>query len=65
MLVTLMLSTQTKDQVTFAAMQRLKQHGLTCSNINETEEAEIARLIHPVGFWKVSLKSTLYCSITY
>jgi len=51
-LVTLMLSTQTKDQVTFAAMQRLKQHGLTCSNINETEEAEIARLIHPVGFWK-------------
>lgn len=53
-LVSLMLSSQTKDQVTFAAMQKLRKHGLTIENIINTDENVIATLIHPVGFWKVS-----------
>ncbi len=52
-LVSLMLSSQTKDQVTFAAMQKLRKHGLTIENIINTDENVIATLIHPVGFWKV------------
>ena len=53
-LVSLMLSSQTKDQLTFAAMEKLKQHGLTCMNIINTNETDIAQLIYPVGFWKVT-----------
>lgn len=39
-LVALMLSSQTKDEVTFAAMQRLIAHGCT---------AEGASLVHNIG----------------
>ena len=53
-LVSLMLSSQTKDQITAQAMQALKRHGLTIENIISTPEEEIAKLIHPVGFWRVS-----------
>lgn len=49
-----MLSSQTKDQVTFAAMEKLKAHGLTIENILKTPSAKIGELIYPVGFWKVS-----------
>lgn len=49
-----MLSSQTKDQVTFAAMEKLRKHGLTVENIINTGEEVIAKLIHPVGFWKVT-----------
>lgn len=52
-LVSLMLSSQTKDQLTFAAMEKLKKHGLTVENVINTDEEVIANLIHPVGFWKV------------
>jgi endonuclease-3 len=48
-----MLSSQTKDQVTDAAMTNLRGHGLTIDNILDMEEKEIADLIYPVGFWKV------------
>lgn len=48
-----MLSSQTKDQITAQAMTALKNHGLTIENIISTPEEEIARLIHPVGFWRV------------
>lgn len=50
-----MLSSQTRDQVTYAAMQRLVQHGLTIDNILETEDDMLGKLINPVGFWKVGL----------
>ena len=53
-LISLMLSSQTKDQVTFAAMEKLKAHGLTVENILKTPSAKIGELIYPVGFWKVS-----------
>ena len=34
-------------------MTNLKKHGLTIENILKTPEEDIARMIHPVGFWKV------------
>ena len=52
-LISLMLSSQTKDQVTFAAVEKLKQHGLTVNNILKTPHTKIGELIYPVGFWKV------------
>lgn len=54
-LISLMLSSQTKDQVTFAAMEKLKAHGLTVENILKTPTSKIGELIYPVGFWKVSV----------
>ena len=53
-LISLMLSSQRKDQVTFAAMGKLKAYGLTTENILTTSTRKIAELIYPVGFWKVS-----------
>lgn len=54
-LISLMLSSQTKDQVTFAAMEKLKAYGLTIENILKTPASKIGELIYPVGFWKVSI----------
>eukprot|EP00736_Rhodelphis_marinus_P004376 Rmarinus@m.1709 len=51
-LVAVMLSSQTKDQVTAAATGRLKQHGLTPEGLASMSESEIAGLIYPVGFYK-------------
>ena len=48
-----MLSSQTKDEVNAAAMERLKKHGLTVSNILKTDDKELGELIYPVGFWRV------------
>lgn len=39
--------------MTFAAMKKLREHGLSIDNILNTEEDVLANLIHPVGFWKV------------
>lgn len=50
-----MLSSQTRDEVTFAAMQRLKEHGLTVDNILKTDDEVLGKLIYPVGFWKVRI----------
>lgn len=49
-----MLSSQTKDQTTHAAMKRLQKHGLTVENILATDDDTLGRLIIPVSFWKVS-----------
>jgi len=54
-----MLSSQTKDEVTAGAMQQLKESGLTVSHINSLPENEVAQLIYPVGFWRVSICSKL------
>lgn len=51
-----MLSSQTKDQVTFAAMERLRARGLTIDNILQMSDEELGKLIYPVGFWKVGIK---------
>ena len=52
-LVSLMLSSQTKDEVNYAAMLRLREHGLTVENILNTEEEKLGQLgIFPVkDFW--------------
>ena len=52
-LVSLMLSSMTKDEVNFAAMTRLREHGLTVDSILEMSEETLGQLIYPVGFWKV------------
>lgn len=54
-LVSLMLSSQTKDEVVSKAMTKLKENGLTISNVINTPQEEIARMIFPVGFWNVGL----------
>ena len=52
-LVSLMLSSQTKDQITYAAMQKLqKEIGLNISTVLTTEESIIAETIKPVSFWR-------------
>lgn len=50
-----MLSSQTKDQVTAGAMQRLRARGLTVESILQTDDDLLGRLIYPVGFWRVSI----------
>nr|XP_048722735.1 endonuclease III-like protein 1 [Caretta caretta] len=55
-LLSLMLSSQTKDQVTSAAMSRLREHGLTVDNILQTDDVTLGQLIYPVGFWKNKVK---------
>lgn len=52
-LIALMLSSQTKDQVTHAAMQRLITYGCTPEIIAGTPDDTLEKLIYPVGFWKV------------
>lgn len=49
-----MLSSQTKDEVTSAAMQRLRHHGLTINNVLQTSDKMLGDLIYPVGFWRVT-----------
>jgi len=51
-----MLSSQTRDQVTFAAMNKLKEYGLSPQKMAKTSEEKIGKLIYPVGFWKVSIE---------
>lgn len=60
-LVSLMLSSQTKDEITAAAMEKLKKHGLTIQNMQSTPAETIAQLIYPVGFYKVcGISATIY-----
>ncbi|XP_033958738.1 endonuclease III-like protein 1 isoform X2 [Pseudochaenichthys georgianus] len=55
-LVSLMLSSQTKDQVTAAAMKRLRAHGCTAESILNTDDEALGKLIYPVGFWRTKVK---------
>ena len=49
-----MLSSQTNDKVNFAAMERLRNHGLSVNSVIEMSDKTLGDLIYPVGFWKVS-----------
>ncbi|XP_017022565.1 endonuclease III-like protein 1 [Drosophila kikkawai] len=55
-LVALMLSSQTKDQTTFEAMNRLKERTLTTITIKEMPVTELENLLHPVSFYKNKAK---------
>ncbi|XP_041995447.1 endonuclease III homolog 1, chloroplastic-like [Salvia splendens] len=51
-LISSLLSSQTKDQVTHGAIQRLLQNDLLSAEaINKADEGAIKELIHPVGFY--------------
>lgn len=58
-LIALMLSSQTKDQTNFAAMQRLREHGLTPENMVASDVNILEKLITPVSFYKVCLDGQL------
>ncbi|CAG7785023.1 unnamed protein product [Allacma fusca] len=61
-LLSLMLSSQTKDPVTYAAMERLKSgRSLTIDKILDMSEEELGKTIIPVGFWK---KKSIYIQKT-
>ncbi|KAI3388919.1 hypothetical protein SNEBB_006745 [Seison nebaliae] len=49
-LVSLMLSSQTKDEVTAGAMTRLTDLGLTPENMRKQTKAKLMEVIKPVGF---------------
>jgi len=53
-LVSLMLSSQTKDTMTTAAMDRLLEKGFTVQYALDIDVDELAKIIYPVGFWRVS-----------
>lgn len=48
------MSSMTKDEITSAAIGRLRQHGCSVANILSTSDDVLGKLIYPVGFWKVS-----------
>ncbi|XP_028757212.1 endonuclease III homolog 1, chloroplastic-like [Neltuma alba] len=51
-LVSSLLSSQTKDHVTHGAIQRLLQNGLlSADGLNQADEETIRKLIYPVGFY--------------
>lgn len=54
-LVSLMLSSQTKDQVNYEAMSRLKAEALTPQNIIAMDLEKLENLIKPVSFYRVSI----------
>lgn len=51
-LVGLMLSAQTRDEVTAAAMKRLRAKGLSIDFVLATAESELASVLYPVCFYK-------------
>lgn len=51
-----MLSSQTRDEVTFAACQRLKAFGLTPENLVQADPSKIQELLKPVGFYNQKTK---------
>ncbi|XP_048051962.1 endonuclease III-like protein 1 isoform X1 [Megalobrama amblycephala] len=55
-LISLMLSSQTKDHVTAGAMQRLREHDLSVNAILNMDEETLGKLIYPVGFWRTKVK---------
>ena len=64
-LVSLMLSSQTKDEVNYAAMTRLKQNGLTVDKLLDTDDDTLGKLIYPVGFWKNKVKFLVTCNMPH
>jgi len=56
-LLSLMLSSQTRDQITHAAMLRLRAHGCSLTNILNTSDEKLGELIFPVSFWKTKVKN--------
>mmetsp|Transcript_48546 Transcript_48546/g.82870 ORF Transcript_48546/g.82870 Transcript_48546/m.82870 type:complete len:293 (+) Transcript_48546:1-879(+) len=58
-LVSLMMSSQTKDVVNFEVMKKLRAHGLSVDNILATSEPNLNALIKQVGFHNVKTRNIL------
>ena len=52
---TSLICSELQDEVNYAAMMRLREHGLSVDSIIEMSDETLGKLIYPVGFWKVSL----------
>lgn len=50
-----MLSSQTKDEITYHAMLRLRENNLTPEVICNMKESVLENILHPVSFYKVSI----------
>ena len=55
-LVALMLSSQTRDQVVGAAMRKLQAHGLTIENVLATDDEVLRAMLFGVGFYNNKTK---------
>ena len=55
-LISVLLSSKTRDEATAKAMGKLQKHGLNINNILKTSESEIKELIKDVGFYNVKAK---------
>ena len=55
-LISLMLSSRTKDTTNSLVMNKLRVHGLTIDNIRKTSLEDLTELIHPVGFKNTKAK---------
>ncbi len=68
-LVAAMISSQTRDAVTSAAMQRLQRvpGGLSVANIatDEVSMGTLAEILKPVGFYRYTSPSLFCLSIDY
>lgn len=51
-LISLMLSSQTKDEVTHATMMCLREGGLNVKNILDMSHDDLSSVIKKVGFWR-------------
>src|SRR5699024_6886721 len=60
-LVALMLSSQTRDQITFATMQELKKQGLSVQFIEDIDTKDLENLIKSVSFFR---RKTVYLKKT-
>ncbi|RLV89593.1 hypothetical protein DV515_00014790 [Chloebia gouldiae] len=47
---------ETKDQVTSAAMLRLRRRGLTVDSVLQMDDETLGQIIYPVGFWRNKVK---------
>ncbi|KAG5681521.1 hypothetical protein PVAND_010947 [Polypedilum vanderplanki] len=61
-LVALMLSAQTRDEVTFSACQRLKEFGFTVEHLAEADQNKLEEVIKPVGFYRQKSKHIIQSS---
>jgi endonuclease-3 len=62
-LVSLMLSAQTKDEVTAKAVSELEKLPLTLDSMLNTDEKVIARAIYPASFYKVIISFYSYLNV--
>lgn len=60
-LVSLMLSSQTRDQITFATMEELKKQGLSVQFIEDIDAKDLENLIKSVSFFR---RKTVYLKKT-